>query len=137
METNMIIGSFEYDAKQDAYLGDIVTLNFNIERVTIKPNTHKGDKDHPDYRVIAPTVVGYVELGAGWKRTSEKGQNFVSVSLDAPLLDAPLNAALFMAENGTEASMVWNRHKAKAKVAASETAQPASLGKRVTAKKAA
>jgi uncharacterized protein (DUF736 family) len=109
----MIIGSFEYDKAQDTYLGDIVTLNFSVERVTFKPNARKADKE-PDYRVMAPTAFGHVELGAGWKRTSDKGTEFVSVSLDAPLLPTPFNAALFLENDGQNASLVWNRPKAKA-----------------------
>jgi uncharacterized protein (DUF736 family) len=110
----MIIGSFEYDKAQDAYLGDIVTLNFSVERVTFKPNARKADKE-PDYRVMAPTAFGHVELGAGWKRTSDKGTEFVSVSLDAPLLPTPFNAALFLEEDGKSATLVWNRGKKAAR----------------------
>lgn len=109
----MIIGSFEYAKEQDAYLGDIVTLNFSLERVSFTPNKQKGDKE-PDYRVHAPTPFGHVEVGAGWKRTSDRGLDFVSVSLDAPLLASPLNAALFLEDGGKRASLVWTRPKAKA-----------------------
>lgn len=118
----MIIGTFEYIAEQDAYLGDIVTLNFSVERVTFKAIDRKGDKE-PDYRVLAPTPFGNVELGAGWKRTSDRGIDFVSVSLDAPLLATPFNAALFLDEGGEKASLVWTRPKAKR---ATETKSPAA-----------
>jgi uncharacterized protein (DUF736 family) len=70
----------------------------------------------------AQTSTGQVELGAAWKRTSDKGREFVSVSLDAPLLTAPLNAALFMADEGDAASLVWNRSKSKAKEATKKAA---------------
>jgi uncharacterized protein (DUF736 family) len=108
----MIIGSFKYTKAQDTYLGDIVTLNFRIEGVAFKPNPRKADKE-PDYRIVAATPSGSVELGAGWKRTSDKGMEFVSVSLDAPLLTTPFNAALFLEADGKSATLVWSRPKAK------------------------
>lgn len=110
----MIIGSFTYNKEQDTYLGDIRTLNFDIHSVAFKPVERKGEKE-PDYRITAPTEYGGVELGAGWKRTSDKGKDFVSIALDGPLLPAPVNAALFLEEDGEMASMVWNRVKPKTK----------------------
>lgn len=105
----MIIGSFEHNKKDDTYLGDIVTLNFAVERVSFTPNKKKGDKE-PDYRIMAPTVVDHVELGAGWKRVSQKGQAFISVELDGPLMGAKLYARLFTDEGG-KAALVWSRQK--------------------------
>jgi uncharacterized protein (DUF736 family) len=109
----MIIGNFTYDKKNDTYLGDIVTLSFEKHSVGFIPTRKSGDKE-PDYRVTAPGEIGPVELGAAWKRTSERGQAFVSVALDGPLLSAPFNAALFPDEEGM-ATLVWNRPKKKAK----------------------
>jgi uncharacterized protein (DUF736 family) len=118
---DMIIGSFIHDATQDTYQGDILTLNFAATRVTFTPNKKNGDKT-PDYRITAATAGAPVELGAGWKRESEKGQNFVSVTLDGPLMAAPVNAALFEDDDG-KASLVWSRQKGKAK---SDTAKKAT-----------
>lgn len=115
----MIIGTFTYDEAKNAFTGDILTLSFQFTGVDIAPTGKSGTKE-PDYRVTAKTATGHVELGAAWKRTSEKGRDFISVSLDAPLLDAPLNAALFTDDDGMTTSMVWNRPKAKAKQAASQ-----------------
>jgi uncharacterized protein (DUF736 family) len=81
-------------------------LSFQFSAVDITPTVKNGDKE-PDYRVTARAGTGHVELGAAWKRTSDKGREFISVSLDAPLLTAPLNAALFI--DGSEASLVWTR----------------------------
>src|SRR5271154_1721881 len=114
METNMIIGTFKYDERTDSYKGDIVTLNFQLNGVDMTP-TDKVSSKEPDYRVTARTATGLVELGAAWKRTSDRGREFVSVSLDAPLLAAPVNAALFLDKNETDAALVWNRSKSKAK----------------------
>jgi uncharacterized protein (DUF736 family) len=111
METNMIIGNFTYDAKANTYLGDIVTLNFSLSAVSFVPNEKNSDKE-PDYRVVSTRTNGTVELGAGWKRSSERGTDFISVSLDGPLLPSPFNAALFT--DGETASLVWTRPKPQA-----------------------
>jgi len=119
METNMIIGTFTYDEKTDSFTGDILTLGFQLAGVVIAP-AEKTNPEGPDYRVMAQTAMGEVELGAAWKRTSDRGRDFNSVALDGPLLAAPVNAALFLDKNEIEASLVWNRSKPKAKEQASK-----------------
>ena len=112
-----IIGNFKKDAKSDCFTGDIVTLTFNRTGVQFKPNEKSGEKE-PDYRISGKTAHGVVEFGAAWKRTSEGGREFLSVSIDDPALPGALNAALFTAEDGEAATLVWNRPKPKAKAKA-------------------
>lgn len=121
----MIIGTFVYDKDTDSFSGDISTLNFQFSPVDIKPTEKNGEKG-PDYRLVSDTAHGHVELGAAWKRTSDQGRDFISVSLDAPLLEAPLNAALFMSETGATAQLVWNRLKPKAAKAEKAQAKKAA-----------
>lgn len=109
----MIIGNFTHDAKKKTYTGDIVALSFEKRGVTFTP-VEKNSEKEPDYRVTVATESGTSELGAAWKRTSERGQDFISVSLDGPLLAAPFNAALFTDKDGN-ATLVWTRPKKKAK----------------------
>lgn len=109
-----IIGNFVRDPKNGSYTGDIVTLTFSRKDVQFKPNEKSGDKE-PDYRIVGKTAHGTVEFGAAWKRTSEKGQAFLSVSIDDPALSGALNAALFDAKDDDTATLVWNRPKAKKK----------------------
>ncbi|MBS0251086.1 MAG: DUF736 domain-containing protein [Proteobacteria bacterium] len=122
----MIIGSFSYDKAKDVYAGTILSLNFGVQDVTFTPNARASEKE-PDYRVVAETPEGAIELGAAWRRKSDKGNHFVSVSLDGPLLNRPFNAALFLEEDGTTASLVWNRVRAPrntvAKVSETEAAE--------------
>jgi uncharacterized protein (DUF736 family) len=110
----MIIGNFKHDAKADTYAGDVTTLTFQRSDVQLRPVEKSSDKE-PDYRIVAQTGAGTVEFGAAWKRTSERGQDFLSVSIDDPSLAGPLNAALFPGEKGKSAQLVWNRPKRKAK----------------------
>jgi uncharacterized protein (DUF736 family) len=94
METNMIIGKFDYDEAADTFTGHIVTLSLEFYGVRLVPTKRSGTKD-PAYRVMVPIHETEVEIGAGWKRTSDHGRDFVSVSVDDTSLPAPLNAALF------------------------------------------
>src|SRR5579862_7292614 len=104
----MIIGNFKNDAETDGYLGNIVTLTFLAGNVYFVPNEKKGERE-PDYRITATASMGDVEFGAAWKRTSERGQDFLSVSIDDLSLPGPLNAALFPSEDGETAVLVWTR----------------------------
>ncbi|MEI9899200.1 MAG: DUF736 domain-containing protein [Hyphomicrobium sp.] len=108
----MIIGTFTYDEKTGTYTGHVVTLSFERQGVALIPNATRSDKE-PDYRVIVEA--SGAELGAAWSRTSERGQDYLSVLLDGPLLPKPLNAALFPGDEGAEASLVWSRPRRKPK----------------------
>ena|ERR1043165_5084295 len=110
------IGNFKKDAKSGIYTGDIVTLTFNRTDVQFKPTEKTGEKQ-PDYRIVGKTTHGTVEFGAAWKKTSEKGQDFLSVEIDDPALPSSLNAALFTAKDGENATLVWTRPKSAKKKA--------------------
>lgn len=117
----MIIGTFVYDSASDCFSGDIATLHFQFSPVEIKP-AQKKSANGPDYRLISDTSHGHVELGSAWKRTDKNGKTYLSVELDAPLLDRPFNAALFTGDTGATASLFWTRRKAQAEVAAPKAA---------------
>ncbi|MGA2841708.1 MAG: DUF736 domain-containing protein [Steroidobacteraceae bacterium] len=104
----MIIGNFTYNAAKDTYAGEIRTLTLLRNKIAFRPNTPNTDKG-PSYRVVIEGVVGAIELGAAWKRTSDAGRDFLSVSLDDPALDRPLNAALMPSEDGNHAILIWSR----------------------------
>ena len=127
-----IIGNFRRNEKTDTYTGEIVTLTFSRTDVQFTPNENPGEKG-PDYRITGKTAHGTVEFGAAWKRTSERGQGFLSVSIDDPALSGTLNAALFTAEDGESATLVWTRPKPKKApeptVAEAPTAAPKSRKK--------
>jgi uncharacterized protein (DUF736 family) len=106
----MIIGNYTYDEKTDTYTGDVSTLTVQRAAVQFTPNAKSSDKE-PDYRIVAETPRGTVELGAAWKKTSERGQDYLSVAIDDPALPGSLNAALFPSEDGETAALVWTRPK--------------------------
>ena len=110
----MIIGNFTYSKSKDTYAGEIKTLTLLRGKVHLRPAESKTEKG-PDYRVTVEAEEGSVELGAAWKRTSEAGREFLSVTLDDPALARPLNAALMPAENGGDAILIWSRPNKKNK----------------------
>jgi len=112
----MIIGRFEYDKATDSFSGAIFTLHFQIGDVQFVPSEKKGNG--PDYRLVSESMFGQIEHGAAWKRIDKQDKPYISVELDAPQLDKPLNVALFTSENDASARLVWNRQKAKAEVTA-------------------
>src|SRR5689334_8897732 len=111
----MIIGNFTYNQAKDTYAGEIKTLTLLRNKVVFRPAESKTEKG-PHYRVIVEGAPGAVELGAAWKRKSEAGREFLSVTLDDPALSHALNAALMPSENGESAILIWSRaDKRKAK----------------------
>jgi uncharacterized protein (DUF736 family) len=104
----MIIGNFTYNQAKDTYSGEIQTLTLLRKKVLIRPAESKSEKG-PDYRAVAESPVGAVELGAAWKRKSEANREYLSVTLDDPALPRVLNAALMPAEDGQNAILIWSR----------------------------
>jgi len=52
-------------------------------------------------------LVGNVEIGAAWHRTSKENTEYHSVKLDDPSFSAPIYANLFKGE--TDYTLVWSR----------------------------
>jgi uncharacterized protein (DUF736 family) len=106
METNMILGFFTYDREADEYSGKLITLTVQMDNILLRRSEKSGVRE-PDYRVIADTSIGPVEIGAAWK-CSKRGQEFLSVKLDDPTFAKPINAALVLDQKDT-AALVWTR----------------------------
>jgi uncharacterized protein (DUF736 family) len=99
----MNIGIFT--KKADGTLtGDLPSLHLN--GVSFEPVTQKGNG--PDYRA---TIEG-AELGAAWKKTSGKGNEYLSVQIDSPAFPAPINFAVFARKEGNYVAD-WSRAKPK------------------------
>jgi len=71
-------------------------------RVPAKPAAPLAPPDQPVYRVYSDNA----DIGAAWKYTSERGVEFLSVSLDDISFPAPINAKLFASDSGFD--LVWN-----------------------------
>lgn len=97
----MNIGSFKQQENGD-YIGQIDTFGYTAASVTIEAITTKGSG--PDYIVHTPTG----ELGAAWKKVSEKGNNYLSVSFKGPLVQGPIYAALVATNEKGTFALVWS-----------------------------
>ena len=104
----MIIGNFRYETDADTYTGELRTLTMQRKGVVLRP-LRKSNEREPDYRVVEVTEAGAIELGAAWRKRTERGRDYLSVLLDDPTLSQPLSAALFLGEDDQHATMVWSR----------------------------
>ncbi len=74
----MIIGNFYYDIGTDTYSGEIRTLTVQRRGLALRPLAKRHERE-PDYRVIEMTEAGLVELGAAWRKRTERGRDYLSV----------------------------------------------------------
>ena len=100
------IGTFT--AEKDGFTGTLRTLTLNV-KVKLVPNDKGDNESAPDYRLQA---AGH-DIGAAWKKTSEAGRPYVSVTLDDPSFPATVYARLIEGENGAH-DLIWSRSKPKA-----------------------
>ncbi len=77
----------------DGFTGEIKTLNIKV-KAKLVPSDKSSDKA-PDYRAL----VGATEFGAGWKKVSAEGRDYVSVKLDDPSWPAPIFGSLVESED--------------------------------------
>ena len=103
---HMIVGNFSYDPDHDTYSGEITTLTLQRSDVVFRPTGKTGGRE-PDYRIVQERDGAVVEFGAAWKRSSERGRDFLSVMLDDPALPTSLYAALFLSDRDDTATLVW------------------------------
>ncbi|PZU79781.1 MAG: DUF736 domain-containing protein [Sphingomonas sp.] len=83
-----------------------LSLNITVAVVAAEPSD---TENAPDYRVHAEGEDG-PEIGAGWKRSSDKAGAFVSIQLDDPTLPQPIRANLFQnGDDKTSWSLHWSR----------------------------
>jgi uncharacterized protein (DUF736 family) len=99
----MNIGNFT--TTDHGYKGTIHTLCITRE-ISIEAVDKLGE-NRPDYKVIC----GNTDLGAAWKKTSQKGNAYLSIELDDPTFAAPIYARLH--KNGATRGyvLVWNRRR--------------------------
>ena len=101
------IGSFKRN-EDGTISGQIRTLKVNTPARFV-PVEERPSENTPDLRVFAPNRV---ELGAAWKKTSDAGLNYYSVSLDDPSFPAPVFAALIPTEADPDRfNLAWSRPK--------------------------
>ena len=100
------IGSFTAD--KDGFTGTLRTLTLNV-KVKLVPNDKGDNEKAPDFRLQAASH----DIGAAWKKTSEAGREYISVTLDDPSFPATVYARLIESEDGTH-DLIWSRSKPQA-----------------------
>ncbi|MCR6700976.1 MAG: DUF736 domain-containing protein [Dokdonella sp.] len=98
------IGTFTKN--DNGFAGTVRTLALNV-KVKLVPN-EKTNENAPDFRI--QTGGGY-DLGAAWKKTSEAGRDYLSVTLDDPSLPATIYAGLIEDEDSGKHILIWSRTK--------------------------
>ena len=88
------IGTFTAD--KDGFTGTLRTLALNV-KVKLVPNDKGDNEKAPDFRLQAASH----DIGAAWKKTSEAGREYISVTLDDPSFPATVYARLIEGEDGT------------------------------------
>jgi uncharacterized protein (DUF736 family) len=102
---NLMANIGTFTAEKDGFTGTLRTLTLNV-KVKLVPND-KGGKEHaPDFRLQA---AGH-DIGAAWKKTSEAGREYLSVTLDDPSFPTAVYARLIEGTNGTH-DLIWSRSK--------------------------
>jgi uncharacterized protein (DUF736 family) len=101
-----IIGTFS-KAKTGGWEGKIRMLSA-VMSARFVPN-HKRETDAaPNLRLLSDCS----ELGAAWvRRSGADNTEFLSVQLDDPTFERPISAALFYADGGERAHLVWHRRQ--------------------------
>lgn len=103
----------EFTRTDAGYSGRVQTLSLKLNIAIVTAEASDAD-NAPDYRVHADSDEG-PEIGAGWKRSSEKAGEFVSIQLDDPTFPQPIRANLF--QNGGDKaswSLHWSRPRDRA-----------------------
>ena len=103
----MIIGTFT-KTEDGVFEGEINTLTLNAE-LRIKPVEKSGDNG-PDFRVYRSDTD--VEVGAGWQKTSQKGNPYGSINIDDPVFPHPMWTALTKRDDGGY-DLKWSRPRPK------------------------
>ncbi|OLP54636.1 hypothetical protein BJF92_08765 [Rhizobium rhizosphaerae] len=98
----------EFTTNGNTIVGNVRTLTVSMKARLIP--IERTSRDAPDFRIMA----GAAEVGAGWNKVSGDEEAYISVSLDDPSFNAPINAALWPSEREGDYSLVWNRPKREA-----------------------
>ena len=101
------IGCFRQDNAH--FCGNITTLQFSVQ-ARLVPVEGKDAAAAPDYRLVQTKANGYApEIGAGWKRRTRDGHDYIEVEIDDPSCLRPILAHLWRGDDGLW-YLFWNRH---------------------------
>ena len=101
------IGTFTRD--ETGFIGHLTTLHLNQDVIIIAAEPSDA-ANAPDYRVhvfdgVNNEAAG--EIGAAWKRTSERAGDYLALVIDDPALPQLIRANLFRDD---DAGFAWSLH---------------------------
>jgi uncharacterized protein (DUF736 family) len=101
------IGTFKKDGA--GYTGTIETLTLSA-KLTFEPQEKRSDKA-PDFRVFQIADDFTSEIGAAWKKKSQEGAEYLSVSIDDPSFAERINCRLVKTGSEQGHTLFWERQK--------------------------
>lgn len=95
-------------------VGNITTLTHGFKiKLAINGQYRERDPSSPKYEIFVAGKNGEVKCGLAWEKTAKTGQlqgkKFLSLMLDDPSFDAPLNVTAFPDDSGTGFDIAWRR----------------------------
>jgi uncharacterized protein (DUF736 family) len=107
----MNIGRLVPGAEPGTFIGNIVTRTLGLRLMMRRNGRHKAnDANSPKYELFSIEKHGEVAIGMAWEKTPrDGGAPFLSIAIDDPSFDAPLNVSAF--GDGDGFNIVWQRPK--------------------------
>jgi uncharacterized protein (DUF736 family) len=105
--------------------GFIATLTAKMDvTLTLNPDYRSGDEKSPKFHVNGKGPGGFVRIGGAWEKTASEasahpGEKFLSITVDDPSLDGPLNVTAYPRDGGTY-EIVWRRSRRTAETEAAQ-----------------
>ena len=101
--------------EKGAFFGRVRTLGFKL-LIELQPNEDRRGEGSPDFIVYAREAGDLIAIGGAWKKEvgggRNKGDRFLSITMDDPGFPAPLNVAAFPGADGLPWTIVWTRPRA-------------------------
>lgn len=89
-------------------IGALETLILTTE-IALRPVDGKSNDNAPDYRAYS----GDREVGAGWTKTSQGGNPYLSIELDDPSFAQPIHCRMTQNADDGSYTLWWDRKKPK------------------------
>lgn len=102
-----VIGNFTL-AKDGGWTGNIRTLTIDA-KLRLVPNDNREHENAPAFRAM----IGWSRVGDAWEaRTNgDTPKAYLQVKIDDLTWPGPISAALFPADDGSKAQLVWSRRR--------------------------
>lgn len=124
----MKYGYLNYNSQnpEAEYTGKIACRIINAQ-LKFSSEDKGGNSNAPDYSVWAKEGGNVYQLGNAWRKNGKDGSQFLSITLDSPDMDVPLNVTAFEVKGKPdELEIVWQRPRQDRK--AKEAVQPVDNG---------